>query len=1080
MSRATRTDSRRQAPLLHFMRSAGWGLPALIFLALLVLTPGLLPAQATLSTIRGTATDSSGAVIPGMDIVITDKATNVKRTVITDDLGNFEATNLKLGTYRLEATMPGFKTFVADNLILESSQVRRVDIRLELGESTQEVTVNADAAVIEKEEAKISASIGQKHYEATPQVSIEKLNPNVVLLTLPGVQVPRTSGFGVNVTGLSGGNNFTEGMDGAQNDNTFNQVHNMEDVAEMKVVTINNTADFARVGHYNLVSKRGSNDFHGSIFYYHMNSALNARGFFTKTKAPFKQHFFGASGGGPIIKDKTFFYGSYTARRDPSKNWKLATVPTAKMRTGDFSELPDSIQVIDPLTGQPFPNRVIPAERINPVSSAVLERFYPLPNRDGLTSNYDFFHEFPDDLFRVDYITARVDHQLTENNELYVRLSQRWTPYVLTRQLPGTTWTRERYGWQTTVNDTHIFSSTLVNSFRFGWYSSQAKDGDEVSGVQPPLGDEIVRSLGIQGVNPRNLSAVGGPTIGISGYSSVDFAPGGYNEDNDEISYADSLIWTKGAHVWKFGVDVKTNTLRSDRLGSNTFGNFQFSNFATKYAFADFLLGIPLTSSRLDPLQLRVRNSYELGLFFTDTFKVSPDLTLDYGLRWDYFGPASYDDGLMYNWDPVSGEVIVPASALNRVSPLYDPRITVRTGEVEVIPEKKNFAPRLGLAYRINDRTVLRGGYGIFTEYLGQTPFAQGAGPFEIAESYTNALVNGVPLFSWPNAFPNSGAQIPSQSVAGYDREVKNGYIQQFNVSFEREMKDIGLRLSYVGSRSRGLNYSLNINKPEPSLIPFTPDRRPYPQFNSAAVNRTNGAVNYDALMIRALRKAGQFTFDAHWTWAHSMANNLNLQNPYNPNDWNQVALVPRHRAVVSALWAIPVGRGQRYLSDASGILNHVLGNWNVTWLALMQTGEWFSPSFSGSDPSNTNSFGGLPDRVADGNLPRGDRTVDRWFDTSAFVVPPAGRFGNSGVNILEGPGTHVHSLSIAKDFILHEEIKLEFGFAMANIFNHPNFNMPGSNISNLQAGRISSDVGNWNFDNGAGRKGEVRLRIRW
>jgi hypothetical protein len=290
----------------------------------------------------------------------------------------------------------------------------------------------------------------------------------------------------------------------------------------------------------------------------------------------------------------------------------------------------------------------------------------------------------------------------------------------------------------------------------------------------------------------------------------------------------------------------------------------------------------------------------------------------------------------------------------------------------------------------------------------------------------------------------------------------------------ERQFRDIGVRVSYVGSRNRGMNYSLNINKPQASLTPFSAQRRPYPQFVSTTYFRSDGAQNFNALTLQGTRKTGQLTFDAHWTWASNYNNMLNLENPYGSLYWNRDQYTPRHRGVVTAVWEMPFGRGRQYLSSAPAVVNHIAGGWQLYWIGYMETGHFFSPSYSGADPSNTNTSGGLPDRICNGNLPAGDRQLNRWFDTSCFATPAPGRFGNSGMNILEGPGYHMHNLSIAKTFPITERWKFTFTSAVTNLFNHPNFTTPPSNISApAQAGVINGLV-----EGGRGRRIELRGRI--
>jgi hypothetical protein len=434
----------------------------------------------------------------------------------------------------------------------------------------------------------------------------------------------------------------------------------------------------------------------------------------------------------------------------------------------------------------------------------------------------------------------------------------------------------------------------------------------------------------------------------------------------------------------------------------------------------------------------------------------------------------------MFNWDPATGNVIVPKDSVSKISPYYPKNINVVTGQVVPNPDEHNFAPRIGVAYRLNDKTVVRGGYGIFNEFLGKYSRVQGGGPFAVTETYFNQIQNGVPLFQMPDPFPSSGVspELASQSVTAYPMNTSNGSIHQFNVSIERQVGDMGFRASYIGSRNRGMNYSLSTNKPQPSLIPFSDDRRPYPLFVDTTEYRSDGRRNYNSFSFETNRRVGMFQFDIHWTWAHGMADYLNLENPYSHRFWNRDFLA-KHRLVFNTAWDLPFGRGRRFMSTAPGVVNTALGGWRLVWVAYFQTGQYFSPAFSDEDPSNTNTFGGLPDRVCNGNLPTGERKIERWFDTGCFVNPPAGRFGNSGANVLEGPGLHVHNISVVKRFRLTERLHFDFMALISNVFNHPNFLFPAADISVPgEAGVVSETHGLYSGERAGPRMIELRGRI--
>jgi len=1053
--------------------------------------------QGTESSLRGTITDSSGGVIPGVEVQVRNVDTNLVRTLITDENGNYEVTDIGLGVYEVTATMPGFKTAVIGNVRIDSGQIRRVNVTLEVGEVTEQVTVRAGAAVITTDTAEISDSFDEQQFDATP--TTRTYYPQALMVaTMTGVDTQQGS-WSLRFNGQSG-SQVSEGMDGVTEDGTVNLINNMLNFTELKVTSVNASAERARVANFNMVSKSGTNEFHGRVQWQHHNSALNARNFFEREKTVTIENKWQAEMSGPIFRDKTFFYASYFRQDIPSGSFQNATVPTLAMRQGDFSAL--TTQLTNPFTGEPFPNNQIPENLLNPMSLRTQELYIPLPNQGSpgqIANNLFFQHDFPDDLFRADYPMVRIDHKISESNTIYGRWIHRYTPYVLKRGLPGFDYTRVRKHYGTVISDTHVFSPNVVNTFRFGWLWDHVVDGEPVAGRTPLQGPEVVQQLGLQGVNPRGLTGQGFPQMNITGFTTLETVHGGVAQDDHQFNFHESLSWTKGRHVWKFGGDIKRVGVTAEKLPTGTFGHFQFNGQFTGYSYADFLLGLPYYSRRIDPLIPRTRIAKEVGLYIQDSFKMTDRLTLNYGLRWDYFPAAFYEDGLQLRWDPASNSIVIPQEAMSRVSPLYPDTINLVTGEVLPTPDKGNFRPRLGFAYRLNDQTVIRGGYGAYTEQIGYFDRLQGGGPFEIAETYTtNEIVNGEPLFAFPNPFPGDlgAASIPSQSATGYPMETDNGTIHQFNLTVERQIGDIGFRTSYIGSRSRGLNFPLSINKPEASDVPFSVDRRPYSEFTSVTYNLDTGKHNYDSFQFQVLKRAGAFTFSTHYTLQSSLSNFGNRENPYiylsgigtnslSENDWdgmwNREQYDARHKFVINTSWDIPVGRGRTYMSDVPAAVDHVIGGWQLTTIHYFKSGQYFTPSFSGADPSNTNTVGGLPDRIADGNLPTDQRSIDGWFDVNAFQLPPSGRYGNSGLNILEGPGIHVHHMNLTKRFTLTERFGMELAASISNLFNRPHFRYP-RNVINASDPGVITDARDANQDQekAGQRLMDITLRITW
>ena len=876
-------------------------------------------------------------------------------------------------------------------------------------------------------------------------------------------------------------------MDGIENDRTGEQINNMSFFDEVSVVTVNAGAEYGRMTAYNMLGKRGASQFHGQVYYKHFNSAMNSRRFFDARKTPFIQHEYQGELSGPIRKDKTFFYASWFAQKIPLGFAKQASVPTVLMRGGNFSQF---ARVLDPFSADvaaqraPFPNNAIPARLISPISQKTQDLYIPEPNGTGFSNNFGWVHPYHYDFPKIDSPAIRLDHNLSQNNQIYFRWTRRLTPYVLDRGLPKFLWTRLRDHRQWVISDTHLFSATLVNTFRFGWNNNYIEDGLETDGVKPLQGQDVVAAIGLQGVNLSNYKAQGFPIMSISGLTTLSTVAGGVKNKDKDLSFEESLTWSQGRHVWKFGGEYKTYAVFDGAIPDGTYGNFNFNGTHTTQAYADFLLGIPFSSTRLDPFTNRTRTNKGVGMFITDTFKATAKLTLDYGVRWDYLASPTYTDGFMFNWEPQSGNVTIPQGARSKIHPLYPRNIPIVDGRVVPTTDKKNFRPRVAAAYRMTSNTVLRGGYGTFTEAIDFFTRVQGGGPFQINETYTgNQIVNGRPSFAFPNPYPTSlaSASIPSQSVTGYPLQTNHGTYHQYNFSIEREVKNIGLRASYIGTRGTGLNYNLQINKPRASLIPFTQSRRPNPLFVGTTVVREDGRSHYDSLQLQGQKRVGSFTFNAHWTWSNNLSNFFMTEDPYEvTSKWSRLPENRRHYAVFTTGWQMPFGRGKRFLATAPAVVNGMLGGWTFQSVSYFASGIFFSPSFSGSDPSNTNTSGGLPDRIADGNLSGDTRTKERWFDAGAFRAPRPGSFGNSAASVLRGQGLNVHHISLTKRFPLTERVAMVFTGAVSNLFNHPHFNNPRSDISVADPGRFTSLIDDFNPEKQDIRHVMMKLRLEW
>lgn len=1057
---------------LSFDSDSKAGVPRLRIVSILVLLALPLAmnlgamAQTVNSTLRGTASDASGSAVANAEINLYEPATGqLVRHAVTNESGDFEFAELKPGVYELRCTLTGFKLFVAKNVVMDSGQTRRVNPMLALGEVAEQVTVTAGAAVISTESPMISGLFTAKQHDETPQVTLYPTTYSM-LTTLSGVQ----GGTGTPIANGQTQAQQTQTFDGIPNDLAGAQSNNANFFEQVSASLFNAPAESPVPVQINETTKRGTNSFHGAASYRIYDSIFNARGYFDTAKVPFLQHEWNIEGGGPIWRDRTFFYAQWFAQKIPLGTQYRASVPTASWRNGVFSST-----IIDPTTGLPFAGNTIPDSRISPVAKAFQENYLPAPNVASAASqvnNYAFHFPFNSDLYKGNWPIARVDHNLTKNNTIFVRWLMRDTPYVLNNGLPSLLWTRQRRHQQWAAGDTHIFTPQLLNNFRFGYSTDFYTDGEPQAGHTPADGSSVLTTTGLQGANPSNSKGQGFPSISITGLTALTNVAGGVKSNNHITTFNDTLTWQKGRHVWKLGGSVERF---SNFYGFvNDYGAFTFDGSITGSPYADFLLGLPRTSQRTNPLSGREQTLSEYGLYAEDSFKVTPRLSLDYGVRYDIYGSPKAADHLMYNFDPSTGNVIVDPAGISKVSTLYPSTITVKAGDATATASKTNIVPRLGAAYQLSSRSVIRGGYGIYISRLGTSgtfnnflpinPQLGITGPFAISEIYQNVVSPGTtPLLSFPNPYPASTslATVPSQSILGYPKQTSNGHTHQFSATYEIELDKTGFRISYVGSRSTGLNYSVDTNKPQPGTTPFTTSRRPYPQFVTTTMLRYDGGANYDALQFDAKRRVGNFTFTANYSLARSRANYLDTENPYNVlSHWSNDGLTRRHYATGTLIYALPFGKGQRFLGNSADFVNRVVGGWSTNAITYLASGTYFSPAFTGSDPSNTNTFGGLPDLVGDPTDVSRGRSKTNWFNTAAFAIPKAGTFGNALPNSLESQNLYLSHLSLIKKTPITERVTFNFVVQISNIFNHAQFLAPSGNINVAGGNQFTSQVG--------------------
>ncbi|HEY3835165.1 MAG TPA: carboxypeptidase-like regulatory domain-containing protein, partial [Bryobacteraceae bacterium] len=513
-------------------------------------------AQTDRAVLRGVVKDSSGALVPGAHITVSEIQTNIQaRTLVTDANGNFEVPDLIPAVYRLKADAPGFRSFVADDILLEAGQVRRVDVTLEVGSATESITVEAGAALIQTDTGTLSEELDTaKKYPATPFVDIYP-SPFALMTTTPNVQ---GNGWQMVFAGISDRNKQTYAFDGVPNDTSGDQMDNPNFFETVQVTTVNADVDSGRAGSFNMVSKHGGNDFHGDAYYKNETNALDAgQDTIPATKKiPYLFHEFEAQASGRIIKNRTFYFVGWMHQAIPLGSTQISTMPTALERTGNFTQF---ATIKDPATGNPFPGNSIPSSRISPTALAIMNNYYAVPTNAALSNNYVWYFPYNSDLYKGDWPFFRIDHKLTDKHTLYYRYMRRITPYITPNVELALTNTSARNQGQMAASDTWVFSTNFVNSFTFGYQTDLQHAGEQEKNVKPLTGNTVVSAVGLQGVNQGAFASEGFPSMSVSGLTTLSMNAGGSKDNISNNSgiytFNDNASWSHGRHVVKFGAN---------------------------------------------------------------------------------------------------------------------------------------------------------------------------------------------------------------------------------------------------------------------------------------------------------------------------------------------------------------------------------------------------------------------------------------------------------------------------------------------------------------------------------------------
>ncbi len=1088
----------------HLCRSA---LILALFWTALLHTVISLRAQDATGKIEGSVQDPQGGMIPNAAVTATHLTTGIEKSARSDRIGNFALVLLPIGEYRLTVEASNFRKYVREPITLNVNETVRLSVDLKLGSPTETIQVSADAPQVATASSDIGKVTSGREILDLPlngrnfaQLGLLQAGAAPLTQGLAEAGGPLRAGHAYSVNGLRPeSNNFL--IDGARNinnvDSGFALKPPIDSIAEFRIITGGASAEFGEsVGsNTSLVIKSGSNEIHGSVYEFFRNDVFDARNFFSEEVEPLKQNQFGATIGGPLQRNRTFFFGYYEGFRNRQGITRTATVPTLREREGDFSQSRDASGQVPPLInflfGQPYPGNRLPPEQINPVSKNLLS-FYPLPNvaPNLFTSTQVLEND-------TDQFGTRVDHRLSQRDDLFVRylFSQGSSVNPLSingADVPGFPVGDDLRTQNLLVSETHTFSPTLINYSRFAYFRNTFVFDKRFNGTLPS-------SLGFN-ITPSFEAAAGPPFIITTGLASVgNPITGPRNTIQNSYEFNDSVSWLRGRHSFKFGGEYRRNHVDAEQgIASNGF--FVFAGFPVSNPFANTLLGAPVVFFQAGGELPRGLRNHDLALYVQDEYRLSPRLTLNMGLRYQINTPYTEIQNRLAAFRPGEESQVQPEAPVGLLYP-GDPGVPDG-----LIPAyKKGLSPRFGFAWDPtgSGQMSVRASYGIYFESFvnGQGGILQApisSPPYLQARQVQNLFLCAFgipgPCFADPfqgisDPFPPGSFPVPLTHLT-VENDLLPPYIQNWNLTLQREFAQKYLvEVRYVGTKGTRLPRFIEGNPPvfipgqsDPSNI----DRRRVfagcqgedGPCDFASVGLISGSTNstYHAMQLTLNRRFSQgLFFSTSYTLSKSLdyVSSLNEsgsaprnvsgendlpQNPFDRKAEHAPSLFDaRHRFVISASWELP------FFRNSAGFAKALLGNWQINGIANFSSGTPFTVyesrdvSQQGSAPEITGFSANRPNLSGDPNT--GPRTVERWFNVDAFQrldpVLNAGQFGNAGRNVVRGPGFHALDLSLMKNFKLEGSKLIQFRVECFNFPNHPNFFLPENDIGSTNFGRI-------------------------